>query len=98
MGKERVVLKHGADIALVRLESVDHRAIQQHLARGGSFETADQTQGGGFAAAGGAEQRIKAAAFERERDVIHGALAGKILHHVAEFKNLHSDTSILSCV
>ena len=56
MRKQGVALEDRADVALVRFECVDDGAIQQHLARGGCFEAADEPEGGGLAAAGRTEQ------------------------------------------
>jgi len=38
MGKERITLKDGADVALVRLAMVDRFAVEEHLAGGGLIE------------------------------------------------------------
>ena len=51
MREKRVVLKHRADVALVRLQMLDAGAVEANFARGGLFESGHQAQRGGLAAA-----------------------------------------------
>ena len=52
MREQGIALKHGIDLTLVWRHVVDNLAVKQHLAGGRGQETADDPQGGGFAAAG----------------------------------------------
>jgi hypothetical protein len=87
VGEEGVVLEDGGDVALVGFESVDAGAVEKNFAGGGLLEASDEAEGGGFAAAGGAEEGVETAAFEGERDVVYGALAGEIFDEAAEFEH-----------
>ena len=82
-GKQRVVLEHGADVALVRLAVIDHFAVEQDVAGGGLLEAGDQPQRGGLAASRWSQQREETAPRDRERDFPDRLLAGKVLHQLA---------------
>ena len=56
MGKERIVLKHQADVALVCRQSCQVLAAQGDAARAGLQEARDEAERRGLAAARGAEQ------------------------------------------
>ncbi len=53
--------------------------MQNHFARCRLFEPADEAQSSGLAAAGRAEEGIKTAAFEPERDTVDRAMPGELL-------------------
>ena len=83
MRKQRVVLEHGADVALVRLQMLDAGAIQADFARGRLFEAGDHAQRSGLAAARRAEQRKELAASDVERNRIDRAVRRIVLRDVA---------------
>ena len=87
VGEKGVVLEDGGDVALVGFESVDAGAVEENFAGSGLVEASDEAEGGGFTAAGGAEEGVETAGFEGERDLVDGALAGEIFDHVAEFED-----------
>ena len=55
--KQRIVLKHHADVALVRRHGIEQRAVEPDLAAGGKFEAGQHHQAGGLAGARRPEQR-----------------------------------------
>ncbi len=57
MGKQRVGLKHHRHVALVGGQMGDIFAANQNPPRGGMLQPGQQSQRGGFAAAGWPEQR-----------------------------------------
>ncbi len=66
------MLEHGVDVALVRRDPRDVDAFEPDRAFGGAFEPGDHAQGGGLAAAGGAEHREELAGADREVGVRDG--------------------------
>ena len=73
-----VILEEEADLALV-CRDIDARFAVEHdlvadgdAAGGGRFQTRDHTQGGGLAAAGGAEQGDKSVVLDDEVQILHG--------------------------
>ena len=77
--KQRVVLKHHADAALLgrhaEIPAAHQYAVQPDFAGGNRLETGDATQHRGFAAAARAEQAADLAALERERQAVQDAVA-----------------------
>ena len=59
MGEEGVVLEDGVDIPLVGGEGGDVPALQDDAAGIGGFQAGDDAEGGGFAAAAGAQEGDK---------------------------------------
>ncbi|MNZ92751.1 hypothetical protein D3C78_1117860 [compost metagenome] len=76
--EQRVVLEHHADAALFRGEGVagagNHLAGQLDAALLHGFEAGDGAQGGGLAAARGAEQAADVAGIQVQTDVLHHPL------------------------
>jgi hypothetical protein len=69
MREQRIILKHHADIALVRRDMVDRLAVEEDAAMGRHFEPGQHHQGGGLARAGGAKQRQELAGADLEIEV-----------------------------
>ncbi len=92
MREERIVLEDEADAALahgdiggVLLAEIDRAAV-------GIFEAGDHAQDRRLAGTGRAEQRDELAAFDIERDAVHGTEGLELLDHVFE-ADLHGLTS-----
>jgi hypothetical protein len=68
--EEGVVLEHHAEAALLRRQLVDAQLVQPDAASGEREQAGDAVERGGFAAAGGAEQRDELAAPDRDRQAI----------------------------
>ena len=86
MRKQRVVLKHRADVAFVRLAMVYNFAFEQNVAGGGLFETGNQAKGRGLAATRGAQQGEETSLRNRKRNTVQSALARILLHQLAHFQ------------
>ena len=71
MGKQRVALEHHGGIPLVGGQLIDLLAAQPDAALVGAFKAGDHTKRGGLAAAGGAQQRHKAARLNIQAHLIH---------------------------
>ena len=71
--EQRVVLKQHADVAAMRRDPGDRPIVEKDLAGAGLDQTGDHPQGGGLAAARGAEQRHHAAGLDRQRQPVDGA-------------------------
>ena len=56
MGEKGVALEHEAEVALVQRHVGDVPAVEEDAALVGLREAGDQAEGGGFSAAGGAQQ------------------------------------------
>src|SRR5580698_1140777 len=84
MREQRVVLKDGADVALVGLQMLDAGAVQTDFSRGGFFKSGDHAQSGGLSAARGAEQGEEFAARKLQRNAVDGVVRGVVLRHVAK--------------
>lgn len=97
MRKQGVTLKHCADIALIGRKAGNGLSGEKDLAAGGRFESGNQAQRGGFAAAGRADQAKELAAFHIERNAIHGLMRWKMLGESAKLKDrLHVGNIILT--
>ncbi len=83
-GKERVVLKNRADVALVGFQMLDTGAVETNFARGRLLKSSDQAQRGGLAASGGTEQREELAAREVQRNAVDGVVRGIVLRNIAK--------------
>jgi hypothetical protein len=80
VGEEGVVLEDQIHRPPVGWGLGEVVALHQDAAALGPFEAGDQAQGGGFAAAGGAQQGEELAGADREAEVVHGgpfAVAGR---------------------
>ena len=84
MREKRVVLKDGADVALVGLQMLDAGAVETDFSRGGFLESGDHAQRGGLAAARGTEQGEELAAREVQRNAVDGVVRGVVLRNVAK--------------
>ncbi|MNC34859.1 hypothetical protein D3C75_833160 [compost metagenome] len=88
--KQRVVLEHHADAAFFRGQGEagagDGLAGQLNAALMDRLETGDGAQGGGLAAAGGAEQATDVACVEVQIEILHHPLFTVAAGQVAEFE------------
>ena len=57
MRKQSIFLKNSVHLSLVRRDIIYPLAVKKHISAGGLDKTADYSERGGFAAAGGTEQR-----------------------------------------
>ena len=87
VGEEGVALEDGGDVALVGGEAVEAGAVEEDVAGGGVFEAGDQAEGGGFAAAGGAEQGEELARRYGEGERVEGDVAGEVLGELVKFQD-----------
>src|SRR3546814_382824 len=72
VGEQRVALEHRVDRSLERRQAAQRAALQEDLAAARLFETADQPQQRGLAAARGAQQREELVLADREGNVVEG--------------------------
>ena len=79
MRKQRVVLEHHVDRALVRQHMGDVLAVEQDAALVRRLEAGEHSQQRGLAAAAGAEQREKLAGPDVERQPVHRAEIAEFL-------------------
>ena len=79
-----ILLEDGIHRALVGRHAGDVFAFQQHLAGVRLQKTCDQAQGGGFAAAGGTQQRHKLFVMDVEVQPIQNALTIKFHHDIPQ--------------
>ena len=84
MGEQRVLLKHGVHRTLVGRHARDVLALQKHLAGGWLQKACDEAEGGGFAAAGGSQQRHKLFVMDVEVQPIQNALTIKVHYDVSQ--------------
>ncbi len=80
--KERVVLKHEAEGAILHLGVGRLDAVDVDAPGVGHVEARDEAQDGALAAAARAEERDELAVGDLERDVVDGAVRPKGLHQV----------------
>ena len=84
VGEQRVFLEHGVHRTLVGRYACDVLSFQQHFA-GRRFQKArDEAEGGGFAAAGGSQQRHKLFVMDVEVQPIQDALTIKFHYDVSQ--------------
>ena len=86
MGKKRVVLEDGIDVAAIGRKSVDAGTVEIDFAFIGRFESGDHPQRSGLSAAGRSEQREEGSARDFERYVRHRAVRRKALGQLTEFQ------------
>eukprot|EP01133_Synstelium_polycarpum_P020280 gene20280-biopygen16633 len=68
--KQRIVLEHHAETAILRLQRVDALVIDEYAAARRGEQAGDAIERGGFAAAGGAEQSDELALADGKRHVL----------------------------
>ena len=99
MWKQRVVLKHRADVALVRFQMMYVRAIQANLALRRLFETGDQPQRGCLPASRRPEQCKKLAFLNTQRDAFDSGMGGKMLRYVSKLQDsIHFGSQVAATV
>ena len=89
MRKQRVVLEHHVDRALVRQHLRDIGAVQQDAAFVRRLEAGQHPQQRGLAAAARTEQREKFAAPDIERQAVHRPQRAELLHHRIDAQQRH---------
>ena len=72
VGVQGVVLEHHGDVAVLGLQVVDHLAVDLHGAAADLFQARDHAQGGGFAAAGGADEDHEFLVMDVQVEVVDG--------------------------
>ena len=92
--EQRVMLKHESDLAVPDRPQSRILAIEQHLSRIGDFETRDDAQQRGLAAARGPEQRDQRAGGDVEIDVFNRGEFTELLRHAAQC-NAHGLTLLV---
>jgi hypothetical protein len=85
VGEQRVLLEDHVDVALERWDADHVAAVEEDLAAGRLLEAGDHPQGGGLAAARGAEHREELTLGDAEVHLLDGldvvAAAGELLLH-----------------
>ena len=74
MREKGVALEDGGDGALIGTEAIEAAAVEDDVAAVGFGEAGDHAEDGGFAAAGGAEERIETAFGDVEGDAVDDAM------------------------
>src|SRR3954468_22194889 len=87
MGEQRVMLKDGVDVALVRWEGCDGRALHQDVTAGRPLKSRDHTQGRGLARAGCSQERQELAGRHTQRDAVDGDEVSKALGELPELED-----------
>ena len=82
--EQRVLLENGIHRAFVGRHTGNILALEQHLAGVWLQKACDQAKGGGFAAAGGAQQRHKLFVMDVEVQPIQNALTIKFHHDIPQ--------------
>src|SRR5216684_59280 len=97
MRKQRIVLKHSADVALIGLQVLNRSAVQADLSGSRIFETRDHSEGGGFAASRRTEQRKELPTGDVQGDAIHGVMCGIVLRNITKLEDaLHCKLNVTS--
>jgi len=87
VGIERVGLENHGDVALRRVQPVDHLPIDADLAGGHRFQSGDGVEQGRLAAAGRADQHQEPALVERQVDVLQDIDRAEALAEAFDFKS-----------
>ena len=82
--KKRIALENRIDLSFIGGHIIDPLTVEKHIAVGGRQKAADDAQGGGLAAAGGAEQGQKFVIVDIEVDAVQDALTVKFHGEVLE--------------
>ena len=89
--EQRQVLKHHAQVALTRLQVIDHPVTDDHPAAGRLLQTTDHVQRGRLAAAGGTDKDHELAVLNFQTDSGNGRDAGtECLHEIFENDTGHA--------
>src|SRR5690606_39455367 len=87
--KQRIGLKHHADIALVGLEVHHVLAVDFDGAAVGQLETGDHAQNGGLAAARRAEKGDEFAFFHGKVEIVDDGIGAEALFQVLDIEKSH---------
>ena len=79
MGIQGIVLEHQANAAILRRQAGHIIIPKEDLSGGGCLQTADQIQGGGFAAARGAQQANELPIRDLKAEVVDGDHVARLL-------------------
>ncbi len=88
--EQRVALEHHAEIAVARLEIVDHLAVDADFARGRVLEAGDHAQCGGLATAGRPDEDDEFAVLDDEAQVLHRLDGAEGLGEIDQFDTCHA--------
>ena len=77
--EQRVTLKHGIDLTLIRRQIVDPFSVEIHVARIGCLKAADDAKRGSLSTARGAEERNKLLVVDLQAHVVQNGLSVKRL-------------------
>src|SRR5690242_798902 len=94
MRKDRVVLKHHAEIAPPRRDGGDVAPVDQDTAAGGPLETCDYAQDRRLAGAAGAEEGEERARRHLEREPVRRHRRAEALRHRLEFEDRRHRSSL----
>ena len=72
MGIESIVLENHGDIAVTGLKVIDHNAVDLDGTVGNILKAGDHAQGGGFTAAGGADENDKLLVSDLKVEILNG--------------------------
>jgi hypothetical protein len=87
---ERVVLEHHGDVALFRMDVVDHPVTDRDRTAGDVFKPGDHAQKGGLPAAGGADQDDELAVGNGNTHTLDDLSRAKGFPHVADVNRRHT--------
>ena len=85
--KQRVVLEHHGDVALLRRQPGDVLPAQPHLATGRALQTGDQRQQAGLALAGRPQQGQRFASGHLQADALQHGAAGVVQRQVNQLEH-----------
>jgi hypothetical protein len=89
VGKQRIVLKHHADLALLQRHALDALAVHLDPPGIGEIEAGNHPEQRRLARARGAEQRIEAAIIEAHRDVVERLVIAECAGEIHDLDACH---------
>ena len=89
MGVKRIALEHHRDAAIDRGKGRHIGAVDHDLARSGGFQTCDDAQEGGLAAAGGADEDDEFLVLDGKVDALQHLGGAKVLGDLVEVQRCH---------
>ena len=87
--KQRVALEHHAEVAVARLQIVDHASVDADFARARILEAGDHAQRGGLAAAGRSDEDDEFAVLDGEVQILHRVHRAERFVEIDEFDARH---------
>ena len=89
VGVEGVVLKYHCDVAVLRVNVIDHPVADQNFACRWVFQASHHTQAGAFSAAGRPDQHQKLAVLDIEVDIVDDFNLVEVFVDVLELHTRH---------